>query len=117
MANAFELAWNYGHVRIMSSYGFNEDWEGPPNNNGNTNDVPINPDGSCGGGWKCEHRWRQITNMVGFHNVALGQPVSNWWDNGENAIAFGRGDRAFIVFNNEGYKIDATIYTGLPAGT
>ncbi len=29
-----------------------------------TNDVPINPNGSCGGGWVCEHRWNAIQKMV-----------------------------------------------------
>lgn len=29
-----------------------------------TADVPININGSCGGGWVCEHRWTAIANMV-----------------------------------------------------
>ena len=41
--------------------------------------------------------------MVRFHNVALGTPVLNWWDNGEHAISFSRGDKGFIVINNEDY--------------
>jgi len=40
-------------------------------------------------------------NMVIFRNVVDGQPFSNWWDNGSNQVAFGRGDRGFIVFNND----------------
>lgn len=39
--------------------------------------------------------------MVMFRNVAHGQPLLNWWDNGGNQIAFGRGDRGFIVINND----------------
>ena len=54
--------------------------------------------------------------MIGFHNAALGKPVSNGWDNGNDAIAFGRGDRAFIVINNEDYQIEETLYKGLPIG-
>lgn len=36
------------------------DWVGPPNNNGVTKEVTINADTTCGNGWVCEHRWRQI---------------------------------------------------------
>ena len=53
--------------------------------------------------WICEHKWRQIFNMVRFHNVALGTSVENWWDNDGNEIAFSRGNKAFIAFNNEDY--------------
>ena len=24
----------------------------------------VNPDGSCGGGWVCEHRWKSVANMA-----------------------------------------------------
>jgi hypothetical protein len=29
-----------------------------------TADVIINADGSCGGGWVCEHRWNVMKKMV-----------------------------------------------------
>ena len=96
----------------MSSYNFNRnnDAQGPPSDGaGNTNNVPINgyvvrsavsicvislfSDNTCGGGWICEHRWRQIFNMVKFRNAAAFQAVRNWWDNGNNQIAFSRGDK------------------------
>jgi len=32
------------------------------------------------------------------------------------AIAFGRGDRAFIVINNEDFAVTQRLYTGLPRG-
>jgi alpha-amylase len=54
--------------------------------------------------------------MVKFHNAALGQSVTNWWDNGGDAIAFGRGNRGFIIINNEDYSISQRLQTGLPAG-
>jgi alpha-amylase len=54
--------------------------------------------------------------MVKFHNAVIGQPVTNWWDNGGNAIAFGRGNRGFIIFNNEFFDISQQLQTGLPAG-
>ena len=57
---------------------------------------------SCGGGWECEHRWRTTANMVGFRNAAAGTGVTNWWSNGFDQIAFGRGSAAFAAFNRAG---------------
>nr|WGG89262.1 alpha-amylase II [Enchytraeus albidus]WLK78496.1 alpha-amylase II [Enchytraeus albidus] len=120
IANAFQLAWQYGHVRIMSSYYWQQDiqdgrdhneWIGPPGSGGSTSDVVC-----FDGDWICEHRWRQISNMVRFHNVALGYPVSNWWDNGGDRIAFGRSGRGFIVINNENGELSQSFSTGLPEG-
>lgn len=62
----------------------------------------LNQDNTCGNGWVCEHRWRQIYNMVGFRNAANDRPIQNWWDNDNNQIAFSRGGNAFVVFNIEG---------------
>ncbi|EMP40106.1 Pancreatic alpha-amylase [Chelonia mydas] len=127
MALGFMLAHPYGFTRVMSSYrwpryfqngkGIN-DWVGPPSSeDGSTKPVTINPDSTCGNDWVCEHRWRQIKNMVIFRNVVDGQPFSNWWDNGSNQVAFGRGNRGFIVFNNDDWSLNVNLQTGLPAGT
>ncbi|XP_046884379.1 pancreatic alpha-amylase isoform X1 [Hypomesus transpacificus] len=127
MAVAYMLAHPYGVTRVMSSFRWNRnivngkdtnDWMGPPSHsNGSTKPVPINPDQTCGDGWVCEHRWRQIKNMVIFRNVVNGQPHSNWWDNQNNQVAFGRGNRGFIVFNNDDWNLDVTLNTGMPGGT
>lgn len=78
----------------------------------------INADGSCGGGWVCEHRWREIANMVGFRNAVRGTSVANWWDNGDNMIAFSRGNQGFIAFNGQfGANMNNRLQTGLAAGT
>jgi alpha-amylase len=116
MAQAIALGYTYGHPRIMSSYFFEDTEEGPPHEEDyTTKDVIINPDGSCGNGWVCEHRWAPITGMAGFAKAAKDQPYINRANNG-NEIAWSRGDRAFIaITNNEG--MDQTINTGLPAGT
>ncbi|XP_057650021.1 pancreatic alpha-amylase 2a5-like isoform X2 [Chionomys nivalis] len=126
MAVGFMLAHPYGFTRVMSSYRWTRkfqngkdvnDWIGPPNKNGVTKEVTINADTTCGNDWVCEHRWRQIRNMVAFRNVVNGQPFSNWWDNGSNQVAFGRGNKGFIVFNNDDKALSKTLQTGLPAGT
>ncbi|XP_062844246.1 pancreatic alpha-amylase [Trichomycterus rosablanca] len=127
MAVGFMLAHPYGVTRVMSSFRWDRnfvngvdknDWIGPPSySDGSTKPVPINPDSTCGDGWVCEHRWRQIRNMVIFRNVVEGQQLSLWWDNGNNQIAFSRGDRGFIVINNDDWDLDETLNTGLPNGT
>lgn len=126
MGVGFMLAHPYGFTRVMSSFRWPRyfengkdvnDWIGPPNNNGVIKEVTINADTTCGNDWVCEHRWRQIRNMVMFRNVVDGQPFTNWWDNGSNQVAFGRGNRGFIVFNNDDWPLSLTLQTGLPTGT
>ncbi|KAJ8409556.1 hypothetical protein AAFF_G00229570 [Aldrovandia affinis] len=143
MAMGFMLAHPYGVTRVMSSFRWNRDivdgkvmsppaaeisdssflqtrttgWDLLSHPDGSTKPVPINPDTTCGDGWVCEHRWRQIRNMVIFRNVVNGQPFSNWWDNGSNQVAFGRGNRGFIIFNNDDWPLDMTLNTSLPGGT
>ncbi|XP_030845803.1 alpha-amylase B-like [Strongylocentrotus purpuratus] len=115
---AFGLAWNYGTARIFSGYVFEDSDQGPPSDSsGNTDNVVINAEGLCDGGWVCEHRWSAIRNMVCFRNVAGDEPVENWWDNGDNFIAFSRGDKAFFALNNERVRQSETLQTGLPSGT
>ncbi|XP_068633517.1 alpha-amylase 2-like [Battus philenor] len=116
-AIAFILAHPYGEPRIMSSYIFDTREQGPPNDdNENIISPTINKDDTCGGGWVCEHRWRQIYQMVGFRNAVRDTAVNNWWDNGNCQIAFSRGDRGFIAFNAETYPMNVTLKTGLPQG-
>ncbi|XP_069795542.1 pancreatic alpha-amylase-like isoform X2 [Narcine bancroftii] len=127
VAVAFMLAHPYGQTRIMSSYRWDRkfvngkdvnDWIGPPSySNGATKAVTLNPDTTCGNGWVCEHRWRQIRNMAIFRNVVGKEPLTNWWDNGSNQIAFGRGALGFIAINNDDWNMAITLQTGLPAGT
>ncbi|CAG9810115.1 unnamed protein product [Chironomus riparius] len=119
MATAFHLAWPYGVPRIMSSYEFNDGDQGPPaNGDGSLRSPTFNADGSCSGGWVCEHRWRQIYNMVRFRNAAGTAAEANWWENsGGKQIAFSRGNRAVIVFNNENFDLNQSLQTGMAAGT
>ena len=59
---------------------------------------------ACTYAWQvCEHRWRMIANMAAWRNAAGGEytGVDNWWDNGNNQVAFSRNGAAFIAFNTE----------------
>jgi alpha-amylase len=105
LAVAFMLAHPYGYPSIMSSYDFTDSDHGPPA-----------PGGCSAPGWVCEHRWTTIANMVGFRNVTSGQPLTHWWDNGNNRIAFGRGNKGFIVINKESGAMDQVLQTGMPPG-
>lgn len=109
IAHVFLLAWPYGYPQVMSSYDWNDHDQGPPGSAAN----------NCNNGWLCEHRNREIANMVGFRNTTQNAfYVSNWWDNGANQIAFGRGERGFVIINGEsGGTLNVTLQTGLDAGT
>lgn len=121
MATAWALAHPYGNVRIMSSFRFNRQTEtnmGPPQDDrGNLLSPLIQPDGTCDSRWICEHRWRQITNMIDFRNIVGHAPQSRWWTNGNNQISICRGNRAFAAWNNErNTDLNQRLNTCLPAG-
>ncbi|THA29697.1 glycosidase [Streptomyces sp. A1277] len=108
LANVFMLAWPYGSPDVHSGYEWSDKDAGPPN--GGTVNACYSD------GWKCQHAWREISSMVGFRNTARGESVTNWWDNGGDQIAFGRGSKAYVAINHEGSSLTRTFQTSLPAG-
>ncbi|MEV6881969.1 carbohydrate-binding module family 20 domain-containing protein [Streptomyces sp. NPDC051135] len=108
LAHVFMLAWPYGSPDVHSGYEFTDHDAGPPN--GGQVNACYND------GWKCQHAWREISSMVGFRNTARGQAVTDWWDNGGDQIAFGRGSKAYVAINHEGTSLTRTFQTSLPAG-
>ncbi|KAK9680362.1 Alpha amylase, C-terminal all-beta domain [Popillia japonica] len=101
----------------MSSFAFTDIDMGPPQDAGENIISPgINADGTCSNGWVCEHRWRQIANMIAFRNAVRGTGVNDWWSNGDQQIAFCRGENGFVAFTNGG-TISQTMQTCLPSGT
>jgi len=118
LANVFMMAWPYGNVRVMSSYAFNDHSQGPPADwNENIKPVWQNNRANCNNEWICEHRWLAIANMVKFRKVAGAEHVNNWWDNGNNQIAFSRGNKAFVLINKESTYVDRYFKTDLPTGS
>ncbi|MEE6260461.1 alpha-amylase [Plantactinospora sonchi] len=113
LANAFMLAWPYGSPAVMSSYEFGNRDQGPPSDgNGKTSDTTC-----YSNGWRCEHRWQVIANMVAFHNTVRGSGLVHWYDNGNNHIAFGRDGRGYLTINDEDSAVNGRSYrTNLPAG-
>jgi len=108
LAHVFMLAWPYGSPDVHSGYEYTDRDAGPPNG-GQVNACYSD-------GWKCQHAWREISSMVGFRNAARGQAVTDWWDNGGDQIAFGRGSKAYVALNHEGSSLTRTFQTSLPAG-
>ncbi|MGW3657994.1 carbohydrate-binding module family 20 domain-containing protein [Streptomyces sp. NPDC005151] len=108
LANVFMLAWPYGSPDVHSGYEWSDKDAGPPG--GGTVNACYSD------GWKCQHAWPQISSMVGFRNTARGEAVTNWWDNGGDQIAFGRGAKAYVAINHESSSLTRTFQTSLPTG-
>ncbi len=116
----FMLAYPYGYPKVMSSYTFENGDQGPPAlEDGRTDPVydPGEEEPDCFDGWVCEHRWGPIAGMVGFHNfTAPNFVISDWWDNGGDQIAFGRGDAGFVVINRGEAELRRTFQTSMAPG-
>lgn len=54
--------------------------------------------------------------MIAFRNVVGNASVNSFWDNGKNQIAFCRGTRGFIAFNNEATEMNVKLFTCMPSG-
>jgi alpha-amylase len=113
LANVFMLAYPYGYPKVMSSFGFTDSEAGPPSNSVH-NGSQLNCFGSE---WQCEHRNTPIANMVGFRNfTSANTSVTDVWQDGQNKIAFGRGNLGFVVINRSNDTVNETFFTSLPAG-
>lgn len=114
LANVFMLAYPYGYPKVMSSYDFHGDTDaGGPN-------VPVHNNGNLecfASNWKCEHRWSYIAGGVDFrNNTADNWAVTNWWDNTNNQISFGRGSSGHMAINKEDSTLRATVQTDMAPG-
>jgi len=112
LANTFMLSWPYGSPSVYSGYEWDDKDAGAPG----ATETEV-PDASCDAAWTCTHRQTEIVGMVGFHNAVEGTEVTNWWDDGGNHIAYGRGDTGYVTINNTEGEVTRTYETSLPAGT
>lgn len=106
LANIFMLAWPYGLPKVMSSFFFNDSDQGPPSGKV-----------ECYKDWACEHRWTSIKAMVGFRKKMGASRVENFWSNGNNLMAFSRGNLGFVIINKENYSVTRWFDTKLPQGS
>ncbi|MGY8878819.1 MAG: alpha amylase C-terminal domain-containing protein, partial [Pseudoalteromonas sp.] len=114
LANVFMLAYPYGYPKVMSSYDFHGDTDaGGPN-------VPVHNNGNLecfASNWKCEHRWSYIAGGGDFrNNTDDNWAVTNWWDNTNNQISFGRGSSGHMAINKEDSTLRATVQTDMAPG-
>ncbi len=122
IANVWMLAQPYGFPSVLSSYAFAcpaGNSMGPPSDaGGHTNDVTCasSLETAAIGQWVCEHRDPAIRTMVAFRRLVAGTDVNHWWDNGDNAIAFSRGDKGFVAINGEPTPVTASVTSGLAPG-
>ena len=112
LANVFLLAYPYGWPTVYSGYAFSDKDAGAPQSASGEVD-----DAMCGRGtWTCAHRWNETAHLVGFRNAVGSAPVVDWWDNGRDQVAFGRGSAGYVALNRSGGALTRTFTTSLPAG-
>ena len=102
LANVFMLASPYGSPNVFSGYEWSDKDAGPPGGSD---------------GWTRMHTKREITGLVGFRNAVGSAELTDWWDNGGSAIAFGRGEAGFVALNGGDGALSQDFATPLPAGT
>ncbi len=108
LANVALLALPYGSPDVHSGYTFTDRDAGPPAGGAVA---------ACGkDGWTCEHRLPETARMVGFRNAVRGTGVTRWWDDGGDAVAFGRGGKGYVVINHGRGVVKRTFATALPSG-
>jgi len=120
LAVAFMLAYPYGRPRVMSSYAFTDEAQGPPAD-ADFNILRVHrPDGTvdCGGArWQCEHRRAAVAGMVGFYEAAApARTLDHVWTGLPGQIAFGRGGRGFFALNRSDTALETTLATGMAPG-
>lgn len=119
MAVAFALAFDYGIVRLMSSYEFDRFEDGPPMEPGTERiRSPFDTDWAPGERrWVAEHRWPTTVQMVGWRNAVGSEPLRDWRSFGFQRIAFCRGARGFVAFNvDDDRAFDMRLHVCVPPG-
>ncbi len=128
LATVFLLTWPYGYPSLMSSFAFDQFDQGPPSDTaGHTSSIygPGNAPPNCArdpasalpGTWVCQHRNSFVAPLLAFRKATLGaEAITNFWDNGGNQLAFGRGAKGFVVINREAAALTRRFATSLPAG-
>lgn len=121
LAQVLTLAGTYGTPQVLSGYAFSDTDAGPPQDaDGRVRDAACADDVGPGrawtdGDWVCQHRWPEVEGMVGWRAAVGDAPVVDAWDEGD-AVAFGRGERGFVVVNAGDEPLTATLATSLPDG-
>jgi alpha-amylase len=115
LAMIYLLAQPYGRAQLQSGFVFsftNTDQNAPAAS-------PYDASGNAiiGVAWDFVHRWPDVYPMVAFRSATAGQPMANVQSARANTLAFSRGNVGFVALNNDSAAWQATLNTGLPAGT
>jgi len=113
LANILMLAWPYGAAQVHSGFRFTNRDQGPPA----ASPFDANGNALVNVQWDFIHRWPEISNMVAFRAATAGEGVKNFTSGTRNQIAFSRGAKGFVAINNDSAAWNASLATGLPAGT
>ena len=113
LANQFLLAYGYGTPQVYSGFAFATNDDSPP-----SDAAGLITDTNCDGStWVCVDRDPAVVAMVGWHNTVRAAAVRNWWDDGQNLIAFSRGQRGWVSLNKDPVAHTQTFSTGLAQGS
>lgn len=114
LLNIFMLAYPYGYPKVMSSYYYTSNDQGPPKKpvHGANGEVHCGPDEP----WVCEHRMAPIANMVAWRRSAGASPLQNFATDG-NTLAFCRGTAACVALNRKNATAQVELHVSLPDGT
>jgi alpha-amylase len=114
LASEWLLASGYGSPQIFSSFTWTTDSNASPP----SDDDGMIKDTDCGNGlWTCDHRDRGIVAIVKWHNYVGNAKRANWYTDDANVIAFSKGSKGWVAFNNGTSDKQITVQTGLPTGT
>ncbi len=111
LATQWLLASGYGSPQVYAGFTFTTKDDSPPA----TEDGMIT-DTECAAAWSCIDRNAGVVGMVGWYNYVGKAKQQNWWDDGQNVIAFGRGPKGWVAFNNGAAVKKITVQTGMTAG-
>jgi alpha-amylase len=123
LANVLLLASPYGTPEVHSGYAFASKDAGPVQDaHGRVQDATcaagVGPTTRyTPGEWVCQQRWQVVEGMLGWRSAVGDAPVTHWWDDGSDALAFTRGARGFVAVDAGTSPVDTTLPTGLAAGT
>ncbi|XP_055855012.1 alpha-amylase 1-like [Episyrphus balteatus] len=117
-AYVFTLAHPYGIPRVMSSFDFSSDQDGPPHDQSFNIESPrFDANEQCKNGWVCEHRWPAIANMIAFRNSVGNSPLTNFKaDDSKGTVSFCRGKKGFVLISAGSHDINEKVATCLPPG-
>ena len=112
LANQWLIAQGYGSPQVYSSFAWEEAEASPPATAEGliTNTV-------CGDEWTCVHRDRGIVAMIKWRDYVGKAKRYNYWTDDINVVAFSKGNRGWVAFNNSTEDKQIRVQTGLPQGT